>query len=247
MSPSQSLFTSYCKTSRMYVTLCECEFILWDTVAKDSQWHCFLFPKLTMLIPFPKGSEWCLQWLCYISIQWHYYRLWVICGKQGNYIILHECRRLAGCHAGLVDQRSYQNLSMANSMWVILQIFLMSCSTYIYCSMTTRMWVTLHILWKLVSSHPFLWLTGSEQHCTFCERQSHHIFSSDHQFVSEITHSVKGSLTTSFPMPHSKWVRHFVKGSLIISFHTMTNSKWVRLHILWMVVSSHLFLWLNSM
>ena len=83
---------------------------------------------------------------------------------------------------------------------------------------TNRLWVTLHILWKAVSSHLSLWPTVCECCCTFCERQSHHICSYDQQQVSDIVHSVKGSLI-------------------------MTNRKWVTLHILWKAVSSHLFLW----
>ena len=35
--------------------------------------------------------------------------------------------------------------------------------------MTNSEWVTLHILWKTVSSHLFLWPTGSEWHCTLGE------------------------------------------------------------------------------
>ena len=70
-----------------------------------------------------------------------------------------------------------------------------------------------------LSSHLVLWPTACEWHHTFCERQSHHIFSYDQQGVSDF---VKGSLTTAFPM---------------------TNSLWVTLHILWKAVSPHLFLW----
>ena len=84
--------------------------------------------------------------------------------------------------------------------------------------MTNSKWVTLHILWKAVSSHLFPWLTASEWHCTFCEGQSHHIFSYDQQLVSDIAHFVKYSFITSFPI---------------------TNSMWVTLHILWKI---HLFL-----
>ena len=62
--------------------------------------------------------------------------------------------------------------------------------------MTNRKWVTLHILWKVVSSHLFLWPTGSEWQCTSCERQSHHTFSYDQQHVSDIAHFMKGSLIT---------------------------------------------------
>ena len=129
------------------------------------------------------------------------------------------------------------------------------------------MWVTLHILWKTVLSHVFLWPTGSEWHCTFCERQSHCIFSYDEQLVSEmahfvkgwqfhciisydqqlvsdIAHFVKGNLITCFPMTNSLWVTLHIlwKGSLITCFH-MTNRRWVILHILWKVASPHVFLW----
>jgi len=80
-------------------------------------------------------------------------------------------------------------------------------------------------------SHPFLWPTGSELHCIFHERQSHHFpmtnslwvtlhilskavsslfFPYDQQQVSDITHCVKdGSLVTliiSFAMTNSLWV-----------------------------------------
>ena len=88
--------------------------------------------------------------------------------------------------------------------------------------MINREWVTLYIWAKAVTSHLFLWPTGSEWHCTFCERQSHHIFSYDQQFVSDIEHFVIYSLITSFPM---------------------TNSKWVTLHLLLKAVSLHPFLW----
>ena len=88
--------------------------------------------------------------------------------------------------------------------------------------MTNRKWVTLHMLWKAVSSHFFLHPTASEWHFTFCEWQSHHIFSYEQQVVSDIAHIVTGCLIASFPM---------------------TNRLWVTLHILWRIVSSHLFLW----
>ena len=88
--------------------------------------------------------------------------------------------------------------------------------------MANRQWVTLHILWKAVISHLFLWPTGSEWHWTFCEMQSHHIFSYKQQHVSDIARFVKHSLITCF---------------------AMINSKWVTLHILWKQLVSHLFLW----
>ena len=151
---------------------------------------------------------------------------------------------------------------MSNSLWATLQ----QGSLIISFHMSNRKWVTLHILWKaMVSSHLFLWPTASEWHCTFCEWQSHDIFSSNQQEVSDTAHFVKGSLITSVPMTNREWVTlqilwksiswhlsydqqqvsdigRFVKGSLITSF-PMTNRLWVTLHMLWKAVSSHLFLW----
>ena len=127
--------------------------------------------------------------------------------------------------------------------------------------MTNSMWVTLH-MWKAVSSHFFLSPTACESHGTCCERQSHHNISYDQQLVSEIAHFVKGihvhcfwwptgcewhgtfcerqsHHTISYYQQHVSEMAHFVKDSLITSF-PMTNRKWVRLHILWKAVSSHL-------
>ena len=75
--------------------------------------------------------------------------------------------------------------------------------------MTNRRWVTLHILWNAVSSHLiFLWPTecSEQHHCTSCERRSYHIFYYDQQHVSDIAHSVKVSLITSFPVTNSEYV-----------------------------------------
>ncbi len=82
---------------------------------------------------------------------------------------------------------------------------------------------------KCILSHIFYdhWPTASEWHCTLCEKYWHHIFSYDQQGVSDITHFVKSSLITSFPMANSMWVIvHFVKGSLI-TFYPMANRMWV--------------------
>ena len=109
--------------------------------------------------------------------------------------------------------------------------------------MTGSLWVTLYILWMGVSSHLFLWWTGSEWHSIFCGRESHHICSFDQQRVGDITHFVKGSLITCFPMIDSLWVTLHVlwkQISWFIPSFAMTNSKWVTLHILWTGVSSHL-------
>ena len=84
---------------------------------------------------------------------------------------------------------------MTNSEWVTLHILYKAVSSHL---MTNRKWLTLHILWNTVSSHVFLWPTASGQHCTFCERQSHHIFCHDQQFVSHIAPFVKASLITCF-------------------------------------------------
>ena len=119
--------------------------------------------------------------------------------------------------------------------------------------------MTLHHLLK-GSLIFLLWSTGSEWHCTFCqrssitsfpminskwvtlfcERQSHHIFSYDQQGVSDIaTFSERQSHHIFSYDNNRKWViLHILWHSLITSF-PMNNSKWVTLHVLWKVVSPH--------
>ena len=99
------------------------------------------------------------------------------------------------------------------------------------------------MLWKAVLSHLFLWPTGSEWHCTFCERQSHHIFSYGQQQVSDIAHFVTGSLITPFPMANSKWVTLHILWRAVPShlFLYQIASQWH--YTFWNAVSSHLFLW----
>ncbi len=98
---------------------------------------------------------------------------------------------------------------------------------------------------KGASSHLFLCSIGSEWYCTFCKRQSHHIFSSGQlQKVSDIEHFMNShdSSHLSYDQQEASDIGHFVKGSLITSC-PMTNSKWVTLYIWWQVVSSHLSIW----
>ena len=110
----------------------------------------------------------------------------------------------------------------------------------------------------------FLWPTGCEWHCKFCEWQSHCIVSYYQQFVSDIAHFVNGTLITSFPITNREWVTlhivwkavssHFFLNSLWVTWHIflkddlmvscpMTNRKWVTLHILQNIVSSCPLIW----
>jgi len=97
-----------------------------------------------------------------------------------------------------------KSIPITNRKWVTLHILWKALNTSF--PMTNREWVALYILWKAVSSNFshhkqevsdisyfvkssltfFLLTTGSEQHCTFCKRQCHHIFSYDQQLVSDI-------------------------------------------------------------
>ena len=131
---------------------------------------------------------------------------------------------------------------------------------YIYSLSTIGCEQHFKLFWKAVSSHLFLWPTGSEWHCTFCERQYTHflmtnrkwvifcgmqfnqIISYDQQRVSDIAQFVKGSFIT-YQQPVSV-IAHSVEGSHTTSF-PMTSGNYlsVILHILWKAVSWHLFLW----
>ena len=110
-------------------------------------------------------------------------------------------------------------------------------------SITNSKWMTFHILWKAVSSHLLLWPTASEWHCTFGERQSHHIFSYENSKWVTLDIWWKAIHIISCDQQSVSDIAHFVTGSLITSC-SMTNSlEWVTLHILWKAISSHLFLW----
>ena len=76
----------------------------------------------------------------------------------------------------------------------------------------------------------FLLLTG----CELKFFMNEHSIKSFHdlQGASDISHFVKGSLITAFPMNNSLWVALYsvcVKGRLITYFH-VTNRKWVTSH-----------------
>ena len=167
--------------------------------------------------------------------EWH-----CTCERQSHHIFSYH-QQLVSPMAHVVKGSLITTFPMTNSLWVRLHI-LWRAFMYIVSDdqqdvsdmahfvkdnlitpfpITNSMWVRWHILWKTVSSHHFLWPTGSEWDCTFCERQSHHVFSCDQQNVCDIAHFVKGSLMTSFPI---------------------TNRMWA-LDILCKSVSSHLFLW----
>ena len=148
-----------------------------------------------------------------------------------------------------------------NRKWVTLQILWRQFDHHIY-SYHQQFVSEVANLWKSFSSHCFPSPTGSEWHCTFCEREAHHIFAliacewhcalcarQPHQFfsyhqqlVSDIADFVKNSL---FLLPTAcEWHYTYfisVKGCLITSF-SITNSEWVTLHILWTAVATNHFL-----
>ena len=128
--------------------------------------------------------------------------------------------------------------------------------------MTNSLSVTLHILWKVVWSYIFLQPTGSEWHCTFCERESHHIFSYNHREWVTLHNLWKVIWSYLFLWPTaSEWHCTFCERQShhIFSYDqqfvsdiqctfcerqsAMIISLWVTLHILWKAVWSYVFLW----
>ena len=139
--------------------------------------------------------------------------------------------------ANISESCSIYFVPMTDSMWVTLKIsvegrlhlfydqqFVSDIAQFVKAGLITpfplinREWVRLVILLRTVSSHLCLLSTGGKGHCLLCEGQSHHICFYDQQEVSgpDIAHVVKGSLITSYPV---------------------TNSKWVTLHIVWVIAS----------
>ena len=104
------------------------------------------------------------EWNCtFCKRQPHQYfpatnREWVaytFCERQSHHIFSHDQQYVSGI-ANFVK----------GSLMTFHFIFLMK----------NREWVVLH-MWKAVSSHLFLWPTGSEWQYTFCSRKSHIISS----------------------------------------------------------------------
>ena len=132
--------------------------------------------------------------------------------------------------------------------------------------MTYSLWVTLYICERQChSSHVFILPKGSEQHWTFCDKQSNHIISYDHSlwvawyssWNTVSSHIVlwptvgewhctfcerKSCHIFLYDQQRVSDIAHFVSGSLITSF-PMTKRRWVVFHMFWNAVPSHLFLW----
>ena len=205
--------------------------------------HILMKGSLVTLFPMT-NSKWVrlhILWKAVSSclFMWPTECLWhcTFCEGQSHDILSYYQQNVSIGH--FVQVSLITSFPMTNSLWVRLYILWNAISSHPILWPTECEWHCM-LLWRTVSSHPFLWLPGCEWHCTFCEKQSHHIFPTESEWLA---HFVNGSLITSFPIPTAcKWHCTFWKDSVIISF-TMTNSKWVGLHILWKAASSHLFLW----
>ena len=89
--------------------------------------------------------------------------------------------------------------------------------------MTNSKWVTLHMLWKAVSSHHSYGKQGVSGIVHLVKAVSSHFFPLIKQYVSHITHLVKGTHhIISYDQKLVSDIEHFIKGR---------------------AVSSHLFLW----
>ena len=244
-----SLITSFPMTNRKSVTLNILQeallshLFLWPTV---SEWHCTFCERhshhifsydqqqVSDITHFVKSSL--ITSFTMINSLW--VTLHIVWKAVSLYLLLWPTA--SEWHCTFCERQSHH----INSMWVTLHILWKAVSFIASFPMTNSMWVTLHILWKAVLSHLFLWPTVCEWHCTFCERQSHPIFSYGQQQVSGIAHFVKWSLITSLLWPTvCEWHCTFCEKQSHHTFFPMTNSEWVALHISWKAVSSHLFLW----
>ena len=189
--------------------------ILWKAISS----HLFLWPI---------GSEWHWTFMkgSLITSVPMTNRGWVTLDILWNVVSSHLLLWQTVCewHYTFCESSLITSFPMTNRKWVTLHI-LWNQGVITSFPMTNSEWVTLCILWKAVLLHLVLWPTGSEWHCTFCERQYHHICSYDQQGVSDIAHFVKGSLS-----------HH------IFSYDKQLVSV-VTLHILWKAISLHLFLW----
>ena len=252
-----------------------CWHILWKAVSS----HLFLWQFVSDIAHFMQGS-WVLSclFLCPTVCERHWHC--IFCERQSHHIFcitnsmwvtlnifkwkevsshIFLWQQFVSDIAHFVKGSLIISFLMTNSKWVPSHFVNGSLITSFPMTNSLQS-VTLHILWKAVSSHLFLWPTGSEWHCTFCDSQV--IFSYDQQRVSDIAHLVSSHLFIwptasewhctfcerhshhlfSYDQQRVSDIAHFVKGTLITSF-PMTNSLWVTLHVLWKAVSTYFFLW----
>ena len=136
--------------------------------------HLFLSPTVceSHCIFNVKGSLWHL-FLWQIGSKWH----WTFCERQSHHIFSYH-------------QQFVSHIAFSTWKEVLWHLFLWPIGSKCH---------TAHFVKEIQLIRPFLSPTVCEWHCTFCERQSHHICSYHQQGVSwHVTHFVKGSFITSF-------------------------------------------------
>ena len=136
--------------------------------------------------------------------EWHSL---LVSERQSHHISSHDQQRVSDTPSFFLQNNLITLHPMTNSKWVTLLTFLRKFHDI--SSHDNSKWVTLPPFFcKAISSHFIPWPTGCEWHSLlFSARQSHHISSHDQQFVSDTPSFVlQGNLITFHPMTNSKWV-----------------------------------------
>ena len=152
---------------------------IWPTAC---EWHCTFHERLPCLFIWPTACEWHCT---FCERQSHHILSY---DKQGVSDIVHFVKGSlitslqfpwptgSEWHCTFCEKKSHHIVSYHQQGVSNIAHFVKG-SLITSFPITNREWATVHILWKVVSSHPFLSPTACEWHCTFCESQSHHIFS----------------------------------------------------------------------
>ena len=220
----------------------------WPTVC---EWHCTLCERQSHHI-FSCDQQEVSDIAQFVNVSSHLF-LWptvcgwhcTICERQSHHIFSYDQQKVSDIthsvkgslpshlflwptvcewHCTFCEKQSHHIFSYDQQQVNMVVVHFVKGSLITSFPITNSEWVTLHILWKAVSSHLFLSPTACEWHCTFCERQSHHIFSSDQQAVSHILWQTVSSHLFLWP----------------------TACEWHCTFYIWKVISSHLFLWLKG-
>ncbi len=158
--------------------------------------------------------------------------------------------------AHFVEGSLITSFSMTNSLWVTLHIC--NCQSHDIFSYDQQQVIEIvhFVKGSLITSFPTgcewyctfcgrqshhlfsLWPTACEWYCTFWERQPHHTFSCDQQRVSDIAHFVTDSLIDQL----SKWVTIDILRKAV-SWHLSLIWIGCEWHCHIGHFASHLFLW----
>ena len=156
--------------SRWHYTLCEKQSHHSFSYAQPTvcECHCTFLWKASLVTSFPAtNSLWVSLQIVWNAVLSHFF----------SHIFSYDQQVVGGDIAHFVKGSLITSFPMPNQQYVSDIAHFVKGSLITFCFLYDQQDVSDIHLWKAVSSHLFLWPTGSEWHCTFCKKAvSSHLF-----------------------------------------------------------------------